>query len=114
VPTEPFTATAAGVRVAVRVQPGASRTGIDGLKTLDDGQVVLAIRVSAAPEDGKANAALIKLLAKTWKVPKNALEIVAGHGNRRKIVQIDGDPTEMQARLRLWMADLGAMGPGAK
>lgn len=97
---------AAGVRVAVRVQPGASHTGIDGLKTLDDGRVVLAIRVSAAAEGGKANAALIKLLAKTWKVPKNALEIVAGHGNRRKIVQIDGDPANVLARLRMWMSDL--------
>jgi hypothetical protein len=105
VPSEPFTVTAAGVRVAVRVQPGASRTGIDGLKILDDGRVVLAIRVGAAADGGKANAALIKLLAKTWKVPKNALDIVAGHGNRRKIVQIHGDPTGLQARLRAWLAD---------
>jgi uncharacterized protein (TIGR00251 family) len=112
VPSEPFTATAAGVRVAVRVQPGASRTGIDGLKTLDDGRVVLAIRVTAAAEGGKANAALIKLLAKTWKVPKSALEIVAGHGNRRKIVQIDGDPTGLQARLRGWLADFVAAEKG--
>ena len=104
-PSEPFTVTAAGVRVAVRVQPGASRTGIDGLKILDDGRVVLAIRVSAAADGGKANAALIKLLAKTWKVPKNSLDIVAGHGKRRKIVQIHGDSTGLQARLRAWLAD---------
>lgn len=105
-PSDPFSTTATGLRVAVRVQPGASRTRIDGLKVLDDGQAVLAIRVSAAPEGGKANAALIKLLAKTWKVPKSAVAVIAGHGGRRKIVHIDGDPAALQTRLRAWLAGI--------
>ena len=92
--------------MAMRVQPGASRTGIDGLKTLDDGQVVLAVRVSAAPEDGKANAALVKLLAKTWKLPKRTVAIVTGHGARRKVVHIDGDPGALQECLRTWLAGI--------
>ena len=96
--------------MAVRVQPGASRTGIDGLKTLDDGQVVLAVRVSATPEDGKANAALVKLLAKTWRLPKRTVAIVTGHGARRKIVHIDGDPAALQARLRAWLAGIAKTG----
>jgi uncharacterized protein len=87
----------------VRVQPGASRTGIDGIKVLDDGQAVLAVRVSAAPEDGKANAALVKLLAKTWKLPKSTVSIVSGHGGRRKIVHIDGDPAAIRSCLRAWL-----------
>lgn len=105
-PSDPFSATAAGLRVSVRVQPGASRTGIDGLKILDDGRVVLAVRVGAPAEGGKANAAVVKLLAKTWKLPKSAIEIVSGHGDRRKTVQIDGDPAALQARLRRWLASL--------
>ena len=105
-PSDPFWTTPTGLRVAVRVQPGASRTGIDGLKTLDDGQAVLAVRVSAAPEGGKANAALVKLLAKTWAVPKSAVAVVTGHGGRRKIVHIDGDPATLQAHLRGWLAEI--------
>ena len=113
-PSDPFSVAAAGLRVAVRVQPGASRTAIDGLKTLDDGQVVLAVRVAAAADGGKANAALIKLLAKSWELPKSAVEIVAGHSGRRKIVQIAGDPAAVQARLRTWMADLAGTGAGGR
>ena len=109
-PSNPFWATATGLRVAVRVQPGASRTGIDGLKVLDDGQVVLAIRVGAAPEGGKANAALVKLLAKTWKLPKSAVAVITGHGGRRKIVHIDGDPAALQACLHAWLASLDETG----
>ncbi len=109
-PSNPFSKAAAGLRVAVRVRPGASRTAIDGLKTLDDGRVVLAIRIGAAAEGGKANAALIKLLAKSWKLPKSAFEIVAGHTDRRKAVQIAGDPVALQARLQAWLAAFGKKG----
>ena len=94
----------------MRVQPGASRTGIDGLKTLDDGQAVLAIRVSAAPEGGKANAAVVKLLAKTWGLPKSSVEVVSGHSGRRKTVHIDGDPVALQTRLRAWLEDIDESG----
>jgi hypothetical protein len=100
----PFSAVPAGLRVALRVQPGASRTGIDGIKRLDDGSVVLAVRVGAPAEGGKANAAVIKLLAKTWKMPKSAIEIVSGHGDRRKTLLIAGDSTALRARLEAWLA----------
>jgi hypothetical protein len=89
--------------VALRVQPGASRTAIDGLKMLDDGQMVLAIRVGAPAEGGKANAAVVKLLAKTWKLPKSTIGIVAGHGDRRKTVLIAGDATALHARVQAWL-----------
>lgn len=104
----PFFPTPAGLRVALRVQPGASRTVIDGPKELEDGSTVLALRVSAPAEGGKANAAAIKLLAKTWKVPKSAIDVVAGHGDRRKTVLIAGDSAALDARLRAWLAQLPA------
>ena len=102
----PFSAVPAGLRVALRVQPGASRTAIDGVKALDDGSVVLAVRVGAAAVGGKANAAVIKLLAKTWKLPKSAIEIVAGHSDRRKTLLIAGDSTALHARLQAWLAGI--------
>ncbi|MHA1600265.1 MAG: DUF167 family protein [Alphaproteobacteria bacterium] len=101
----PLTPTPAGLRVALRVQPGARRTGIDGIKTLDDGKMVLALRVSAPAEGGKANAAAVKLLAKAWNVPKSVIKIVAGHGGRRKTVLIAGDAVALQARLQAWLAE---------
>ena len=99
----PLSLSTAGLRVALRVQPGASRTGIDGTKALDDGHLVLALRVSAPAEGGKANAAVIKLLAKTWKVPKSAIEVIAGHGDRRKTVLIAGDAAALQAHVQAWL-----------
>jgi len=107
----PLTLTPAGVRVALRVQPGARRTGIDGTRVLDDGKMVLALRVSAPAEGGRANAAVIKLLAKAWKIPKSAIEIVAGHGDRRKSVLIAGDAATLHARLRAWLAETTTGGP---
>lgn len=97
--TGPFHAAADGLKVAVRLQPGASRAGIDGLAELADGRVVLKARVGAPPEGGKANAALIKLLAKAWGLPKTTFSIASGHGQREKLLLIAGDPTQLQARI---------------
>jgi uncharacterized protein (TIGR00251 family) len=105
--TSPFETDPGGLRVRLRVQPGASRQGVQGLVRLADGQIALALRVSAPPEGGKANAALVKLLAKTWRLPKSAINIIAGHGQRRKILLISGDPTALEPRLQAWVARLG-------
>jgi len=95
----PFHACAGGLKVTLRLQPGASRAAVEGRQTLADGRVVLKARVTAPPEGGKANAALVKLLAKSCKVPKTAVEIVAGHSARLKTVLIAGDPEVLKVRL---------------
>jgi len=69
----------------VKVVPGSSREGIAGW--LGD---VLKVRVTAPPEQGKANAAVERLLADALGLGKGAVTIVAGHGSPRKIVQIAG------------------------
>lgn len=104
--TLPFEAVADGLRVRLRVQPGASREAVEGPIALPDGGIALAVRVCAPPEGGKANAALVKLLAKTWKLPKSAITIVAGHGHRQKTLLIAGDATALEARLRGWLSRL--------
>ena len=88
----------------LRVQPGASREAVEGLVALPNGQVALSARVHAPPEGGKANAALVKLLARTWKLPKSAISIVAGHGRRRKVLLVSGDPAALESRLREWLS----------
>ena len=92
--------------VDLRLQPGASRAKVDGLATLDDGATVLKLRVTEPPEDGKANAALIKLLAKAWKLPKSSLSLVAGHSDRRKTLAVAGDPAALRHDLERWLAGL--------
>ena len=56
--------------------------------------------MTAVPEAGKANAALVKLLAKALGVPKGAIEIVQGAADRNKLLAIAGDGTELMAAIR--------------
>ncbi len=100
---DPFDPVAEGLRVALRVQPGTSRSRIDGSAKLDDGRVVLKVRVTEPPENGKANAAV---LTKTWKMPKSSLRVIAGHGGRRKTLLVAGQAAELLPRLRAWLAAL--------
>ena len=109
IPSPPFHGTDTGVRVALRVQPRARRTGIDGLAVRADGTGVLKLRVTAPPQDGKANAAAIKLLAKAWDLPKSDIEIAAGAADRNKVVHVRGDPAALMPRLRAWLAGVGCV-----
>ena len=96
----PLAQTADGVIVTIKLTPKARGAGIDGVG--DDlgpegPRSVLKLRVTAAPEGGKANAAMIALLAKSWRLPKSAFTVIAGATSRQKRVHIGGDP---QALLR--------------
>lgn len=79
------------IRLPVKVTPKASADRIQGWAADEDGERVLKIAVTAVPEDGKANKAVIALLAKRLKLPKSAIEIASGHTARRKTLLIDGD-----------------------
>ena len=72
--------------IAVRVTPRSSRDAIEGVDETGE----LRVRVTAPPAGGAANAAVIKLLAKTLGVPKGAVSIVAGAGSRHKRVSVEG------------------------
>ena len=87
------------VRLSVRLTPNAGRDGIDGVETAADGETYLRARVTAVPEKGKANKALIALLAKACGLPKSSFEIVSGDTTRKKSLRIDGDPEAISAKL---------------
>jgi len=72
-------------RITVKVVPGSSRDQIVGW--LGD---ALKIKVAAAPEKGRANQAVVKLLAKTLSVSREAIEVVSGHTSPSKVIAIDG------------------------
>ena len=92
--------------MAVKVTPKASRAGVIGLGRWADGSPHLAVAVTAPPEDGKANAALIKLLAKEWRIAKSAISVAAGATSRRKSLHVAGDPGGLLLDLTAWSADI--------
>lgn len=98
----PFTRATDGVLATVRLTPKSSANAVRGVAHDSDGATHLKVTVTAVPEDGKANAALLKLLAKTWKLPKTSLTIASGTTARRKVVHISGDPASLYAMLIEW------------
>jgi uncharacterized protein YggU (UPF0235/DUF167 family) len=57
------------------------------------------VAVTASPEGGRANEAVIALLAKAWRVPKTSITVVAGATARRKTVLVAGETRDLMARL---------------
>jgi hypothetical protein len=87
-----------GVTLAVRLTPKGGRDAIDGVDQLADGTVVLKARVRAAPSEGEANTALIRLVAKAAGVPPRNVALVAGATARLKRLLILGHgPTVVAA-----------------
>ena len=103
----PFKPVADGVRIAVRLTPKASRNAITGIAEAGQGDAVLKVMVTAVPEAGKANEALIKLLSKEWGVPKSSISLVAGATDRNKILHIAGDAGDLMARLSQILGQTG-------
>jgi uncharacterized protein len=85
-------------RLSLRVSPNARRSGVVG--PYGDGWKV---RVAAAPEAGKANAELRRLLAEVLSVPVVAIRIVGGQGSPSKVVEVEGISAE-EARAALGRA----------
>lgn len=84
-----------GVLVTVKVTPRARREGIE--PPGPDG--ALRVKVTAPPEDGRANAAVIAALARHWHLPKSRLEIAAGGGGRLKRVLVRGNAAALLRQL---------------
>ena len=89
----------------VRLTPRAAKDGIDGIKLAGEDAYV-QVRVRAVPEDGKANAALLNLLAKSIGVAKSSMRISAGAASRLKTVHIVGDTTALAHRLATWLEEI--------
>jgi uncharacterized protein YggU (UPF0235/DUF167 family) len=94
-----------GISVAVRLTPRASGNRVDGLATDAAGVPALKARVTAVPESGKANAALLKLLSKSWKLPKSSLSIAGGAKDRNKVIHVAGDPEALYEHLARWFKE---------
>lgn len=88
---------AGGIELAVKVTPKAGRDGIEGVVTDAAGQTWLALKVTAPADSGKANRAVLALLAKVLDVPASRLTLTAGASARWKRIAVAGDPPSLAA-----------------
>ena len=79
------------MHIRIRLQPKASADRIDAVERLPDGAWLIRAKVTAVPEKGKANEALIGLLAKQWRIRKSGITIILGESDRNKIIEITDD-----------------------
>lgn len=82
------------VAIAVRAQPGSRRAGVLGTRN-----AALRLGVSAPPEDGRANADLVRLLASLFDLPRSAVSLVAGERSRDKTFRLDAPVERIRRRL---------------
>jgi hypothetical protein len=85
--------------VTVRLTPKGGRDAIDGIEQMADGRSVLKVRVRAAPREGEANDALVRLLAKSLGVAARQVILVAGATTRIKRLEIAGAGAALAAAL---------------
>ena len=83
----------------MRLTPRGGRDTVEGWSVDSAGQEYLRVRVRAVPEDGKANAALVALLAKELDIPRASVTIVNGAKARLKIVKAHGQTEKLTAKL---------------
>ncbi len=91
-----------GVTIQLRAQPGARRSA---LELTAEGALKAA--VTAPPEDGKANAAVIALLAEAWRLPKSRFDVMRGATARDKTVSVAGDVALLVDRIAEWVRKHG-------
>jgi uncharacterized protein YggU (UPF0235/DUF167 family) len=87
-----------GLEIRVRVTPRGGKDAIEGIARLSDGTDVLKIRVRAVPENGAANEAVGRLLAKALGVPASSARLTAGSTARLKTFIIEGEAQALAAR----------------
>jgi uncharacterized protein len=89
------------VTVELRVQPRARRNAVELSGS------VLKVAVTAPAEGGKANDAVIALLAEAWRLPRSAFAIIKGATARMKTMSVAGEPEMLASRIEEWMSTHG-------
>ena len=102
----PITPTRDGVRVAIRLSPRARSDRLLGIVTTAEGGRRVKASVTAPAYDRQANEALLQLLARAWRLPRQDLSIIVGAASRNKIVRVGGEPHQLIAKLSSEIASL--------
>ncbi|MBL8699373.1 MAG: DUF167 domain-containing protein [Alphaproteobacteria bacterium] len=109
----PLAIVADGVILNVRLTPRGGRDAIDGVDADDAGRSLLRARVSAAPSDGAANDALLRLLADGLELPRRSLTLASGAGARVKRIHVAGDPAALARHIETRLAPRPRPGQGS-
>ncbi|MER8567033.1 DUF167 family protein [Mesorhizobium sp. M0761] len=96
----PFRLRADGIDLFIRLTPKSSVDRLGGVETMADGRSHLKARVRAVPENGAANQALQRLVAKALGVPASAVSVVAGATPRLKTLRVNGDPAALVTSIK--------------
>ena len=91
-----------GATLAVKVTPKSGKDQVSGRMVAEDGSAEVCVRVTAPPDKGKANKAVVKLLAKELGVPKSSVSVARGETSHHKLLQLDCP----QAQVDSWAAAL--------
>lgn len=89
-----------GVRLHVKARPAINKQRDLRFVEIADGQSALEVCVNAAPEDGKANKAIIARLAEALQVRVRDITLKSGPTSRIKLFEIEGDPQKLEALLK--------------
>ena len=96
------------MNITVHVTPRSGRDEVMGRKVFEDGVQAVCVRVTAAPDGGKANKAVCKAVASSLGVPKTAVEVVSGHTARRKQLSISANAIT-GAAVQEWLSSLPSL-----
>jgi len=99
---DPVTLYDGGVRITVKARPGANRARAARWVDVGDGKGAIEITVADAPEDGKANKAILQHVAKALGVKITAVSVKTGHQARLKVIEITGEPEALRVRIEQW------------
>jgi uncharacterized protein (TIGR00251 family) len=95
-----------GLRVVIRLSPRGKADRLLAIAATAKGGRMIKAAVTAPPENGRANEALLQLLAQAWHVPRRDLSIVAGAASRNKTVHIAGDAQKLIEKITSQIAAL--------
>lgn len=95
-----------GLRLVVRARPGLSKARPPRLVDIGEGKLAIEVTVAQAPEDGKANKAILEQIATGLAIKKNQVSLKSGQTSRIKLVEITGDGAALSAQVRAWLQQL--------
>ena len=88
--------------IPVHAMPKAAKNAVTGVGVDDAGRAEVQVRVTVAPEGGKANKAVCEVVAKALGIPKGAVRVARGETSRHKMVEVAASAADVQA----WMDGL--------
>jgi hypothetical protein len=94
-----------GVALSLRVTPKAASARIGEIAEDASGRRFLRVYVREAPDKGKANDAVVKLVAKALKIPKSGIDVVSGATDRNKVIAIQDQSGDLMARLAVLLGE---------